>query len=86
MTPRREANTHRGVTDYGKLKELIEADAGFVFAGWCGSAECETKVKEETKATIRCLPFEEFRSKTAPETCTVCGATAQHEAVWARAY
>jgi prolyl-tRNA synthetase len=83
---RREANTHRGVTDYGKLKELVEADAGFVFAGWCGSAHCEAKVKEETRATIRCLPFEEFRSKTAPEICIVCGAVAQHEAVWARAY
>jgi prolyl-tRNA synthetase len=63
---RREANTHRGVTDYGKLKELVEADAGFVFAGWCGGAACEAQVKEETNATIRCLPFEEFRSKTAP--------------------
>jgi prolyl-tRNA synthetase len=83
---RREANTHRGVTDYGKLKELVEADAGFVFAGWCGSADCEAKVKEETKATIRCLPFEEFRSKTTPEQCIVCGAAAEHEAVWARAY
>jgi prolyl-tRNA synthetase len=83
---RREANTHRGVTDYDKLKELVEADAGFVFAGWCGSAECEAKVKEETKATIRCLPFEEFRSKQAPEKCVVCGAGAAHEAVWARAY
>jgi prolyl-tRNA synthetase len=83
---RREANTHRGITDYGKLKELIEAEAGFVFAGWCGTAECEAKVKEETKATIRCLPFEEFRSKQAPEKCVVCGAAAAHEAVWARAY
>jgi prolyl-tRNA synthetase len=83
---RREANTHRGIAEYDKLKELVEADAGFVFAGWCGSAECEAKVKEETKATIRCLPFEEFRSKQAPESCVVCGASAAHEAVWARAY
>src|SRR5688572_14632520 len=83
---RREANTHRGVTDYDKLKELVEADAGFVFAGWCASPECEAKVKDETKATIRCLPFEEFRSRQAPEKCVVCGAAAQHEAVWARAY
>lgn len=83
---RREAASHRGITDYAKLRELVESDAGFVFAGWCGSDRCEAQVKEETKATIRCLPFEEFRSKEAPRHCVVCGANAQHEAVWARAY
>src|SRR5690606_36827050 len=83
---RREANTHRGVTDYAKFREIIEGDGGFVFAGWCGSADCEARVKEETKATIRVLPDEEFRSGEAPQSCLVCGAAAQHEAVWARAY
>jgi len=83
---RREANSHRGITDYAQLKELVERDAGFVYAGWCGSADCEAKVKEETRATIRCLPGEEFRSETAPETCVVCGNRAAHEAIWARAY
>ncbi len=83
---RREANSHRGITDYAKLRELVEADAGFVFAGWCGSTECETKVKEETKATIRNLPQEEFRSKEKPAKCAVCGQQAKHEAIWARAY
>ncbi|NLG63468.1 MAG: hypothetical protein GX539_14615 [Candidatus Cloacimonetes bacterium] len=83
---RREANTHRGVTDYAKFREIIEGDGGFVFAGWCGSADCEARVKEETKATIRVLPDEEFRSSEAPQSCLVCGASAQHEAVWARAY
>jgi prolyl-tRNA synthetase len=83
---RREANSHRGITDYGKLKELVEADAGFVFAGWCGSEECEAKVKEDTKATIRNLPDEEFRSKEKPAKCAVCGNAAVHEAIWARAY
>jgi prolyl-tRNA synthetase len=83
---RREANTHRDVRDYAQLKELVERDAGFVFGGWCGSVECEQKVKDETKATIRCLPFEEFRSQKVPANCLVCGGAAQHEAVWARAY
>ena len=83
---RREANSHRGIEDYAKLRELVEADAGFVYAGWCGSAECEAKVKEETKATIRNLPQEEFRSKQAPQKCAVCGQGAKHEAIWARAY
>ena len=83
---RREENSYRGITDYGQLKELVERDAGFVYAGWCGSAECEAKVKEETKATIRTIPFEEFRSPSAPKTCVVCGKPAQHEVIWARAY
>ncbi len=83
---RREANTHRGVTDYARFREIIEGDGGFVFAGWCGSAECETRVKDDTKATIRVLPDAEFRSPDAPAACLVCGGTAQHEAVWARAY
>src|SRR5688572_14574427 len=65
-TARREANSHRGITDYGKLRELVEAEAGFIYAGWCGSEECEAKVKEETKATIRNIPDEEFRSKEKP--------------------
>jgi prolyl-tRNA synthetase len=83
---RREANSHRGITDYRQLRELVEADAGFVYAGWCGAAECESKVKDETKATIRNLPQEEFRSSERPQQCAVCGGAAQHEAIWARAY
>jgi prolyl-tRNA synthetase len=83
---RREANSHRGVEDYDRFRQIIEADGGFVYAGWCGSAECEARVKEETKATIRCLPSEEFRSDEAPERCLVCGGRASEEAVWARAY
>jgi prolyl-tRNA synthetase len=83
---RREANSHRGVTDYAEMSARIEADGGFYFAGWCGSADCEQKVKEDTKATIRVLPFEEFRSAQAPERCVVCGSPSEAEAVWARAY
>ena len=83
---RREANSHRGVTEYSRLREIVEGPGGFVFAGWCGSAECEAKVKEETKATIRCIPFEEFRSPARPEKCLVCGGGAEHEVIWARAY
>jgi prolyl-tRNA synthetase len=83
---RREANSTRGVADYAQLKELVERDAGFVYTGWCDSAACEAKVKEETKATIRCIPGEEFRSKTAPTKCVVCGGTSKHEVIFSRAY
>jgi prolyl-tRNA synthetase len=83
---RREAGSHRGVTDYGRFRDIMEGEGGFVYAGWCGSAACETKVKEETKATIRLIPFEEFRSAEAPTVCVACGGRAEEEAVWARAY
>ena len=83
---RREANSHRAVRDFAAFREIIEDAGGFVYAGWCGSPECEQKVKDETKATIRVLPLEEFRSAEQPTHCMVCGASAQTEAVWARAY
>ena len=83
---RREANSYRGVTDYATMKEIVEGKGGFVYAGWCGNAACEEKVKDDTKATIRCLPFEEFRSAAAPARCLVCGAPAESEVIWARAY
>jgi prolyl-tRNA synthetase len=83
---RREANSHRGIVDYAEMRDRIEGAGGFIYAGWCSSAECEQKVKEDTKATIRVLPNEEFRSAQQPERCIVCDADAQTEAVWARAY
>src|SRR6476469_7715115 len=69
-----------------QFRELMEGDGGFVYAGWCGSTECENQIKEETKATIRVLPDEEFRSAEAPRTCLKCGKTATTEALWAKAY
>jgi len=83
---RREANSYRGVTEYARLREIVEGAGGFVYAGWCGSPECEEKVKDDTKATIRCIPFEEFRSPEAPARCLVCGGEAKMEVIWARAY
>jgi prolyl-tRNA synthetase len=83
---RRDANTYRGVTDYARLREIVDGDGGFVYTGWCGSAECEAQVKEETKATIRVLPDPEFRSPSAPTTCIRCAQPATTEALWAKAY
>jgi prolyl-tRNA synthetase len=64
----------------------MDGDGGFVFAGWCGSPECEAAVKDDTKATIRVLPDEEFRSAEPPQRCLRCGKSAIAEAVWAKAY
>ena len=83
---RREANSHRGAITYDRFREIIEADGGFVYAGFCGSGECEQAIKEETKATIRCLPDEEFRSAETPTHCVKCGKTSVAEALWAKAY
>jgi prolyl-tRNA synthetase len=83
---RREANSFRGGITYDRFREVMDGAGGFVYAGWCGSAGCEAQIKEETKATIRVLPDEEFRSAEAPTTCLKCGQTATAEALWARAY
>ena len=66
-----------------ELKEKMEKDRGFVLAGWCGSDECEKRVKDETGATSRNIPFDPPETK---EKCLVCGAAAQHTVVFARAY
>ncbi|HEU4763972.1 MAG TPA: proline--tRNA ligase [Gemmatimonadales bacterium] len=84
---RREANSLRGATRAQLLGRMGgEGGGGFVYGGWCGGEKCEAEIKAETKATIRCLPDPEFRSPEAPKTCVWCGAPAQHEALWAKAY
>ncbi len=83
---RREAHSVRERITYDKFRELMEGQGGFVYAGWCGDAACEAGIKEETKATIRCLPDEEFRSAEAPTTCLKCGRPSTIEALWAKAY
>jgi len=76
----------RGDISYDRFRELMAGEGGFVYAGWCGSAECEAQIKEDTKATIRVLPHEEFRSADAPANCMKCGRAATTEALWAKAY
>lgn len=82
---RREAASIRGATKEEFLAH-IETTGGFVYAGYCGSAACETQIKEQTKATIRVLPDEEFRSSEMPAVCMWCGRPSTAEAVWAKAY
>jgi prolyl-tRNA synthetase len=82
---RREAASIRGATKEQFLAH-IEGEGGFVYAGFCGLPSCEAEIKEQTKATIRVLPDEEFRSPIAPTTCMWCGQPSVAEAVWAKAY
>ena len=83
---RRDANSIRERISYDRFREVMAGDGGFVYAGWCGDAACEASVKEDTKATIRCLPDEEFRSAEAPTHCLKCGRASTVEALWAKAY
>ncbi len=71
--------------DYERFKEFMEGEGsrGFVRAYWCGSRECEAKIKEETKATTRCIPFEQPKS---PGRCIYCGKNATEQAIFAKAY
>ncbi len=83
---RREANSHRGVNDIGELAEIMDTTGGYVYTGWCGDPAVEERIKDETKATLRCIPVEEFRSPEAPSRCIGGEKDSTMEVVWARAY
>ncbi|HSG81211.1 MAG TPA: proline--tRNA ligase [Gemmatimonadota bacterium] len=82
---RRERNSYRGVTDYEEFKKIVATSGGFIFTGYCGARACEEKVKDDTKATVRVIPDEDYRSDSYPDKC-ICGSKAKHEVFWARAY
>lgn len=83
---RREAASLRGPKSKQEFIAFLEGTGGFVYAGWCGDPAVEAEIKEQTKATIRVIPDEEFRSPTAPATCIWTGKPAVAEVVWAKAY
>lgn len=83
---RREANSVRDPISYDRFREIMEGDGAFVYAGWNGDPAVEAKVKEETKATIRCIPEPEFLTQGAASTCMVTGEPARHTVIWAKAY
>ncbi len=84
-TERRDQHSVRGVTKE-QLLALMKGDGGFAYGGYCGSAECEAQIKEQTGATVRVLPDPEFRSKEPSKTCVWCAKPSVAEAVWAQAY
>jgi len=75
-------NTHTA-TNFEELKELLINKRGFVKAMWCGDGECEKKVKEETTATLRCIPFEQ---EVISDKCAVCGKKADKMVYFAKSY
>jgi prolyl-tRNA synthetase len=88
----RAANT-RFLESYDQFREAMQAEGGFVWAHWCGGSECETAVSEETKATIRTVPFDaadgvETPGAPPPEKgrCVHCGQDSPRRVLWAKAY
>ena len=77
----RDKNTHM-VKDFDDFKNII-SNGGFVRCGWDGSSETEAKIKQDTKATIRCIPFDEDPGGL---TCVLTGQKAKHEVIFAKAY
>lgn len=82
------AREHRDAHTYiahnkEEFKELITNKQGFIKAMWCGEVECELKIKEETTATSRCMPFEQ---EEISDTCVCCGKKAKAMVYWAKAY
>jgi prolyl-tRNA synthetase len=75
-------NTFR-VSSYAEFKEIMATRRGFLLCQWCGQAECEVKIKEETKATVRVIPIEGEAVKGA---CVRCGGASSREVYFAQAY
>jgi prolyl-tRNA synthetase len=76
------------VDDYAEFVKLLDEKGGFFIAPWCQGKDCESKVKEATKATIRCLPLDEsYQLIHEAGKCLVCKSGDQNvRAVFARSY
>ncbi|MPW27364.1 proline--tRNA ligase [Alkalibaculum sp. M08DMB] len=70
--------------DMNEFKDNLTKNPGFIKAMWCGSRECEDKIKDETGATLRCVPFEQ--EVIGDGTCVCCREKANDMAYFARAY
>lgn len=84
----RKALTYRDhmitvVDDYASFKEVLDTKGGFISAHWDGTPETEEKIKEETKATIRCIPLD---AKEETGVCIYSGKPSSRRVLFARAY
>lgn len=81
---RKHLNSHIYVaTNYEEFKDIVANKPGFIKAMWCGEEDCENKIKEDTTATSRCMPFEQ---EQLAETCVCCGKPAKKMVYWGKAY
>ena len=81
-TEHRNAHT-TDAHDYEEFKDAVANKPGFVRGMWCGDRACEDKIKEETTATSRCMPFEQERIS---DVCVCCGKPATKLVFWGKAY
>ena len=81
---RKHLNSHIYVaTNYEEFKDIVANKPGFIKAMWCGEEDCENKIKEDTTATSRCMPFEQ---EQLSGTCVCCGRPAKKMVYWGKAY
>ena len=78
----RDNHTYTATT-YEEFKDTIENRPGFVKAMWCGDQACEDKIKEDTTATSRCMPFAQEKLS---DKCVCCGRPAKTMVYWGKAY
>ena len=78
----REAHTYTA-TSYDEFKDIVANKPGFVKAMWCMDEACEVKIKEDTTATSRCMPFEQ---EQISDVCVCCGKPAKKMVYWGKAY
>lgn len=75
-----KSSTHE-VSEWSEFKQRMEGERGFLKAYWCGTAECEATIKEQTKATTRCM------AETSEESaCIHCGEKANEKWLFAQSY
>jgi prolyl-tRNA synthetase len=77
------AKNMRRVDDYAEFKSLLEKESGFFLAHWDGTKETESKIKEETKATIRCIPLDQEAENGV---CMYSGKPSKGRVIFAKAY
>jgi prolyl-tRNA synthetase len=78
----REEHTYEAIR-YADFEDILENKTGFVKAMWCGDEACENKIKEDTTATARCMPFEQ---EIISDKCICCGKEAKKLVYWGKAY
>lgn len=78
----REKNTYH-VNSWDEFREVMESKGGFAYAHWDGTSETEAKIKEETKATIRCIPMENYQETGK---CIYSGKPSKQRVLFAVAY
>lgn len=73
----------RTTNDYEEFKKIINEQSGYIKMMWCGDEACENKVKADTTATSRCMPFDQT---PVGDKCPVCGKPGKHLVFYAKAY